>query len=336
MVVSHWFVVPDTAGPISGGTLFNRELLRSLGEHSFPARELSVAGALARLRQGEEGFYWVDSLHIPAFPELHRQNGGRQPLGLLAHYLPSLVSGSVSAEERFAIEQAAAFISPSEFLRAVLCERGADARPILVVEPGRWASGVVAAPAPPGVRAVLVANLLPSKGVFELLRALSSELTASDVFELTIAGSEEAEPEYARACRELAASSPELCARVRFAGVLSPEGAAELMAASNLVVSASRMESYGMVLTEARTLGVPLLARQGGNVKNLVLEPAGGELVADEPALARACARLARDAREHERRLELARRHAWSPRAWSLAASEFVAQLSALEPRLGA
>jgi glycosyltransferase involved in cell wall biosynthesis len=95
------------------------------------------------------------------------------------------------------------------------------------------------------------------------------------------------------------------------------------MAASNLFVSASIMESFGMALAEARTLGLPIVARAGGNVATLVHGGCGGELVTDPSELAAACLRLCRDAGEHRRRLAMARATALPPRPWSEVGREF-------------
>ncbi len=335
MAVSHCFVVPDTAGPISGGTLYNRELLRALAEHEFPVHELSLADARARLLNGAPGFYWLDTLYLHAFPELQALNRSRRPLGLLTHYLPSLIDGAAPAQgELSALQNAAAFIVPSAFMAWLLAERGVASHRCLLVEPGRFASAPVRPlPAPP-LAAALVANLLPSKGVLPFLQALALALTPADRFELTIAGSDHVEPEYARECRRVVEESALLSSRARFAGALLPEAAVALVAASNLLISASRFESYGMVLAEARALGVPLLARDGGNVKNHVFAAAGGELVRDERELALASVALARDPLAHRERLGRAQAQALPARPWSLAAAELVSQLPSVEAGL--
>jgi glycosyltransferase involved in cell wall biosynthesis len=174
----------------------------------------------------------------------------------------------------------------------------------------------------------LIANLTGGKGVEPFLRALSEELAPGDTLQLTIAGSLEADPAYARACQSFVATQPELAERVTFTGALSPSSVVTLLSTSNLLVSASRMESFGMAIAEARTLGVPVLARTGGNTAALVDAAAGGHLVDGDGELARACCRLARDHRAHARALGLAQGYPRPPRDFAQAARDFVSQLS--------
>ena len=94
------------------------------------------------------------------------------------------------------------------------------------------------------------------------------------------------------------------------------------LARSALLVSASRMESYGMALAEARAHGTPILARAGGHVAAHVDPAAGGQLVADEAELAHAFVALLRRPTELERRIGLAEA-ARQTRSWHLTALEF-------------
>ncbi|HEV8245148.1 MAG TPA: hypothetical protein VGP93_05245, partial [Polyangiaceae bacterium] len=84
----HWFVVPDLDGPITGGTLYNRELSCALARAQIPCAALDVSGARSKLAAGSEGFFWLDTLYLAALPELASENCARRPLGLLMHYLP--------------------------------------------------------------------------------------------------------------------------------------------------------------------------------------------------------------------------------------------------------
>jgi glycosyltransferase involved in cell wall biosynthesis len=328
------FIAPELAGFTSGGTLFNRELSRELaraGEHC----ELVTLDA-ARPSE-REGMLWVDSLYLDALPELARSKRPSARVGLLLHYLPSLLRAGdalrradLSAVERAALDHADAFLVTSPFAAELLGRLGCSERPIVSVEPGRFATGArTTTHAGSGVQAALIANLAPNKGVASFLQALGRELRAADPCELEIMGGD-AEPEYALACKQLAQSHPLLARRVSFAGALSPDEVAARLATKNLLVSASHVEAYGMALAEARTLGVPIVARRGGNVEKLVPADAGGELANDETELARAVAQLARNAGEHARRWELAKTCALPPRPWQRAAADFMTQLARL------
>jgi len=329
---SHWFVVPNVQGTVTGGTLYNRELIAALLLAGFSANALDLSKAESALAEARAGFFWLDTLYLHELPKLRRASTARRPIGLILHYLPALVRlgaqisrAELSPEEALALDEADAFLAPSPFMRAIVQRLARSERPVLVVEPGRYAARTQKTLATSGVQAILVANLVPGKGVLPFLRALALELEPSDELRLAVVGSASIDPDYAFACHEVVAAHPALRQRVVFDGEVLPQGVVERIAASNLMISASFMEAYGMALAEARTLGVPIVARDGGNVAAHVQASAGGELVYTELELARACLGLCRNMTEHRARLGLAEQHALEPRPWSDAARDFIA-----------
>lgn len=296
-------IAPDPRAPgasISGGNVYNLGLLAALRAAGVDARVLGRDAA----RPG--GVCLVDSLYLDVLPRF-------APCVLLAHYLPSLVDGTAPTEpERAALEAAAGFVVPSPFMAAALAP-WSSRRPTWVVAPAveRAPSGV----ARRAGRAVMVANVVQGKGVLELVRALRGR-----TFSLAVVGSLDAEPSYAAACRAGAG--------VELLGPLPHDETLALVAGSDFVVSASRMESFGLALAEARAMGVPIVARRGGNVEAHVHADAGGELVDDDDALADACVRLAADPVELERRRRAARAHVPPARSWADAARELLQGLS--------
>lgn len=337
----HFFVVPDLAGPSSGGTLYNRALIEALQADGFPAHALHLDAGERALFESQRGVYWVDTLYLQHFERLCQRNEERRPLGLLMHYLPALVAHGdgvsmerLSASEAFALQHADTFLTPSAFMRATLEALGVRERSVGVLEPGCWAAGVGEHARNESVlHVVLVAELVPGKGIAPLLEALAREWSsAARGFELEIVGGSSADPEYAARCRALVATTPTLQRAVSFAGELAVTDVVRRIAGADLVLSASRMESYGMVLAEARTLGVPIVALPGGNVSALVTEATGGELVADVAALARRAVTLAAQPDDVKTRRERAVRNALAPRAWSRVATEFREFARELEP----
>ena len=330
----HWFIVPDLDGPPSGGTQYNRMLIAAANEAGVPCTALGRAAAPTVLARGTAGdMFWVDSLFLDDFAALAARVWSGTRVGLLAHYLPSLLAAGeelrlaqLTLAERVALQTASHFLVPSHFMAAVIRRLAGDGPPIVCVEPGRASAGAVRLPDPP-VRALMVANLVPGKGVASFLAALAEHITEADDFALRVVGGFGRDPPYAQRCVELA-GDPRLRGRVELAGELSPADTLGAMAASNLLISASGMESYGMALAEARGLGLPIVARAGGNVRNLIEVVAGGELVTDEAELAVACLRLAREPPRLRRRLVQAHAHALPPRSWADAAREFASQLA--------
>jgi hypothetical protein len=328
---AHRFVVPELTGPNTGGTVYNRELVGALRERGENVAVLNVADAEHALRGGDPGTYWVDTLFLEAVPALAASSSAVQRIGLIAHYLPGLVRygddvtrGELSPAEVAALDSARAFLAPSAFMRRTLVGLGAAERSVAVLEPGTFATGLAEPPAPSAaLRALVIAHLVVGKGVDRLLSALATRIDTDDRLTLEIVGSTDADPAYASACRVFS-TAPSLRERVTLVGALTPTEVVARLATSDLLLSASRLESFGMALAEARTLGVPIVARRGGNVENLVAPESGGELVADAASVATACITLCRDPVELGARRAAARKNARPARTWTRVADEFL------------
>src|SRR5438876_7446904 len=154
-MTDHWFVVPPLEGPPSGGTLYNRELVRELQNLGLPIRTLELVAAVDTLAAGAGGVYWVDTLFLGHFAALVRANRQGRTLGLLAHYLPSLVEqGDGAARETLRHDESHALahcdiaLAPSVYMKRALSRLGlAAGSPCLVVEPGCLTQGLAASPA---------------------------------------------------------------------------------------------------------------------------------------------------------------------------------------------
>lgn len=321
-----WLAPPFDAAP-TGGTLYGAALVAALRKRGVDCRRVDIEAAIGALVRGEDGVYWIDTLVLDRVPDLRRANARGRPLAIVAHYLPAIVAHGdgvrreqLSATERDALAGADALLATSATMARLLAGLGAG-RPIAVVEPG-----VEVGPAMPALsdppRALVLANVTEGKGVLGLLREIALRAAARDRFVLHVVGSLDRERAYADSCRELVARAPVLRDRVRFAGVLSHAAAMAELARADLLVSASRVESYGMALAEARAAGVPMLTRAGGHAAAHVNVETGGELAVDERDLAARLLALVRDPAELSRRKALAIEHRVA-RSWDEAAHDF-------------
>ena len=332
----QYFIIPDLDGPMSGGTLYNRLLIAALRKTACACEVLPIArAAMALARATGTGSYWVDSLYLDQLPHLAKVARPGTRLGLIVHYLPSLISHGegigpedLTVPEMAALRTAMMFLVPSSFMRGILLRLVGPVRPVLQVEPGRPLPPSSFPPNPP-VRAIVVANLVVGKGVERFLASLTEQIGEMDGLHVNIVGGGP-DPACAERCQALA-RNPRLRSRVRFWGEQSPEQTLRVMAASNVLVSCSAMESYGMALMEARVLGIPILAQRGGHVAAMVGPDSGGELFGNAAELVATLVGIARDSAAHCRRMELARARALSARPWSEAACEFVSQVAKLD-----
>lgn len=274
--------LPPAQGEISGGHIYNARLAEGLTACSafstLPIDDLS-----AHLAGGTTGFFLIDSLdleRVEALPPL----GAQQRLGLIAHHLPSLDCFGAEAAERRVLAQArerkllARFdlvVATGTFGLNYIRALGVAASRVVLIPPAppRPAATVHSATAPPS-RALLVANLIPRKGVFELLEALAPALSDDHAFELSIVGRFDLDPAYAARCVAFIASTP-LSRVLRLLGPVPPQEMGAHYQKAHVFVSASRMETFGMALQEARSFGLPILALAGGNAAEHVSSDAG-------------------------------------------------------------
>jgi glycosyltransferase involved in cell wall biosynthesis len=331
-VPSLGLIAPALDGPPTGGTLYDAELLSALRVVGVQCAHFLLPAGRDAVARGAAGLVFVDSLYLDALPELRALARGCE-LYLLLHYLPSLVEHGreVSRDElrpieRDALDSADGFLVTSVFMQRVLQQLGVGSRPLLCVEPGVALPPKAASNHRETPRAVMLCNVVEGKGVLALLTALATRIAGSSGFDLQIAGRLDLEPHYAEACRTLIESNASLRASVKLLGPLPHREAIALLQSADVLVSSSRMESFGTALSEARAAGVPIIARAGGNVAAHVRAEAGGTLLADEAAVAMHLIELAGKRHVLAERQRRAGRAA-SARSWDRAAAELMAQL---------
>lgn len=136
-----------------------------------------------------------------------------------------------------------------------------------------------------------VGRLHPEKGYEHLFRAMPLiRRDAGRPVRLLVAGAGPFEDAYREMVRELGIED-----LVTFLGFR--RDAPELMAAADLLVLASVAEAFGLVLTEALYLGVPVVATRVGGIPEIITDGVDGLLVppASPEALADAVTRVVRD-----------------------------------------
>jgi glycosyltransferase involved in cell wall biosynthesis len=265
----------------SGGNTYDRRVCAGLAALGWAVREHAVAGAWPR--PGEAGraalaqavgripdgaVVLIDGLIASAAPERLVPHSRRlrqvvlvhMPLG---HRPAGEDAGAVRAREREVLAAAAAVVTTSGWSRRRLAELYAlPAGRVHVARPG-----VDAAPAAPGTAAgealLCVAALTPGKGHDVLLDGLATATELS--WRCVCVGSLVRDPGWADDVRRRARDAG-LGDRVRFAGPCTGPDLDRAYAAADLLVLASRAETYGMVVTEALARGLPVVAAAVGGV----------------------------------------------------------------------
>lgn len=342
-------VVPDSVDDPtrpSGGNTYDRRLADELSlqgwavqvHHApgaWPCPDAADRDALAdRLASLPDGSLVVlDGLVACGVPAVVVPATHRVRVVVLVH-LPLALSGPLGAAsaERAVLGAAAAVVTTSGWTRRWLVEQYALAPDrVSVALPGvdRAERSVGS---PHGGRLLCVAALVPTKGHAALVDALA---TLTDLpWQLTCAGSTDLDPEHVAHLHAQCAGHG-VAERVAFTG---PLGAAELTdayAAADLVLLTSRLETYGLVVTEGLARGVPVLATRVGGIPEAVGRTSSGVpgllVDPDDPdALAAALRSWLTDEplRRRLRRVALDRRRTLEP--WSTTARSVTDVLGAV------
>jgi glycosyltransferase involved in cell wall biosynthesis len=103
-------------------------------------------------------------------------------------------------------------------------------------------------------------------------------------------------------------------------------------ATADVYISPARLESFGIAALEARTSGLPVVARSGSGVGEFVIDGVNGFLAEDDESMAAALARLASDDGLRDRmrahNLDQAPAQDW-PRVAELAEAEYLRAVGA-------
>ena len=238
----------------------------------------------------------VDGLALGAMPEVAERAGTRLDLVALVHH-PLCLETGLSAAQAAALEQSERAVLATVRAVIVTSPRTAETlaasfavpdAAITVALPGTDPAPVAVGLGDGTVRILNVGSVIPRKGQALLVEALGG---VPGDWRLAIAGSLEQDPGTADRLRTAIADAG-LGDRISLVGELSPEELADHYAASDLVVSASLYEGYGMALAEALARGLPIVAAAGGAVGETVPSDAGllvppGDAAALRVALAR-------------------------------------------------
>jgi glycosyltransferase involved in cell wall biosynthesis len=333
--------IDDPARP-SGGNAYDRHVCRGLTSIGWSVHEHAVPGcwprpdaascaALARVIQGipDDAVVLLDGLVASTAPEALVPQASRLRLVVLVHMPlghrpPDDEADDVRMRERAVLSVADAVITTSAWTRCRLLElyplppeRVHVAEP--AVDPADLATGTAA-----GGSLLCVAAVTPDKGHDVLLDALA---TAADLpWQCECVGSLDRDPAFVEDLRRRSLDGG-LEHRVRFPGPRTGVDLDRSYAAADLMVLASRAETYGMVVTEALARGLPVVAAEVGGVTEALGHGAGGVrpgllVPPDDPAaLAAALRAWIADAELRARLRRAARERRESLSRWSTTTS---------------
>ncbi len=269
--------IDDPARP-SGGNAYDRRVCQGLGETGWSVRAHAVPGswpqpdaasyaALAGVIQAipDDAVVLLDGLVASTAPEVLVPQANRLRLVTLVHMPLGHDPADDDARRRevAVLSAAASVVTTSRWARRTLLELyELPGDRVHVAEPGVDAAGL--APGTAGAGALLcVAAVIPGKGHDVLLDALT---TLPDLpWRCLCAGRLDGDAAFAEGLRRHVLDRG-LAERVSFPGPLTGADLARSYRAADLLVLASRAETYGMVVTEALARGLPVVASEVGGV----------------------------------------------------------------------
>jgi glycosyltransferase involved in cell wall biosynthesis len=280
--------IDDPATP-SGGNGYDRRVCRGLAAAGWTVREHPVPGAWPRPTPAERAdlaarlatvpdndLVLLDGLVASGAPGALAPHAARLRLAVLMH-MPL-----ADDAEQAALGAAVAIVTTSEWTRRRLLDLYAlPAERITVAVPGVDPASVTVA-SDSGGRLLCVAAITPNKGHDVLVDALA-RLT-DELWACALVGSLTRDPAFvARIEAEIVRQG--LSGRVRMVGPRTGTDLADAYAVADLLVLASRGETYGMVLTEALARAVPVLVTNVGGVREALGpgEPPGFVVPPEDP-----------------------------------------------------
>ena len=285
------FIHPPLAGPVTGGTRYNQNLIRAakrvgirLDSVEWPG-QTDITELLAPFDARHDLLLW-DSLFLSDLAEAP-DLGGWPRQGLLVHYLPYANPMLDEPERAHGLRQFQRVAQTMRFLVATGARVAEGLRQefpqceVFLREPEidpafhRWRGRSQVAGLIGPVRLITVANLLPAKRQRELLEVLA-RIDAD--WEWHLAGEAGLDPDYAEGLRERIGQLG-LAHRVVWHGSLPPDELARQMASMDLFVSSSAFESYGMALAEAAAVGLTILTTAVGEAERLVVDGKSGLII---------------------------------------------------------
>jgi glycosyltransferase involved in cell wall biosynthesis len=275
--------IDDPTRP-TGGNVYDRRAIAALRAQGWRVHEHPVTGfwdrpdasslaALDAVLQAlpHDAVVLLDGLVASTAPEVLVPQGRRLRLVVLMHmplgHRPAARDAETArTRERRVLTAAAAVIATSAWTRQRLVELYAlPAERIHVAEPGvDGVDDLRLAPGTAGGGALLcVAAVTYDKGHDVLLDALAAIADLS--WDCVCVGRLDRDPAFVEAMRRRVRAAG-LAPRVRFTGPQTGAALDRSYAAADLMVLASRAETYGMVVAEALAHGLPVLAADVGGV----------------------------------------------------------------------
>lgn len=281
------FVIPDVNAFQSGGNIYNKNLIEGLLKIGYSIKVMEWE-AFSMLKELFKGYYFFDTLYFAQLASFLPKKTNNAQFFLIVHHLESLYPPKnwtskdyFSQKEYPVLRLFDGFLTSSQFTADYLESNHLTAKKIVIPPAIDFQPISNLKKIRSNIQAIMVANLVERKGILPFLQILanSQPLQQTQNLQIHLIGTNEIEPDYAKACLQLLEKNKALKKLIFYHGQLSPQQVHSLYQKGNLFISTAFMETYGMALQEARAFQLPILALKGGNVNNHVENGQTGWLV---------------------------------------------------------
>jgi hypothetical protein len=270
---------------VSGGDVYDARVIAGLRALGWDVEDAQLPGSWPRpseharreldaLLAAGEGPVLLDGLVACGVPDVVVPHAARRPVAVLVHLPLGVEQPDLAAGEASVLRAAAVVIATSPWTAR---RTGADAVAVPGVDPAPPAAGTDGAH-----RLLCLGAVTPTKGQDLLVEALA--VLREHPWTLDLVGPTGRAPEFVAALRATIERHG-LADRVRVPGPRTGVDLDGIWQATDLLVAPSRVETYGMVVTEAFARGIPVMASTAGGLPDTVAN--GGVLTPPEdvPAL---------------------------------------------------
>ena len=271
----------NVVGP-SGGSVYDDRVAAGLSAQGWDVRRTDLAGSwpvgdldaraqlaatLAAVPDG--GLVLTDGLVACGVPDVIEKAAERLRIVVLVHLplpdetgLSAAAAAELAVLERRTLRAVAAVVVTSPWAAGRLAAYDLPAGRIRIAPPGTDPAPLARGSASAGTPELLcVASVTPRKDQLTLVEALA--LISDLPWRCTCAGPLDRAPEYVLRVQDRIARHG-LDQRLRLVGPLEGEGLATAYDSADLVLLVSRTETFGMVITEALSRGIPVVTTAGG------------------------------------------------------------------------
>lgn len=338
------FVLPGNYNSVSGGNIYNKKLIEAIYEQ-LSISDISVIPVLQKksgihsvmnrlMNTSRHKFLIIDSLVFPLFITLLETLSQKYTIIPLIHMPVELILKqnkqdlSIKWEPEEGFKYCSNLFVTSEYTKQYYVNKAIPENRITVFPPGRSLVFRKNYYSSKPFTLLNVGNILPEKGQMRLLKALISLKNFS--WRLFIAGDYDKNDPYYQKINELI-KEHKLQKRVKIQGVLEETKLAELYSSSDLLISVSEFETFGMNIYDAVCGGLPVLASNAGGTLYAVPDKNGILFdPSDDSEPANTLRKLFENESYYDELSMNTKNNLVTPESWAKIAGNFISRLNEL------